>query len=135
MKEIEKIGLLLQGLLGRLIARKENLSITVDNGFEETNELLFNETGFELDKFIVMDYSESKDYISAFKGLNTVNLEMLADILFQTGIASGPEKAKIFLEKALQIMQLCNETDKTFSFERETKIAEINELLDDNGRA
>ncbi len=130
LREIEKIGLLLRSILNRIIGREENLAITIETQFGETKDMLFNEIGFDFDKFIALDQSASKDYIHQFKGFNSVNLELLAEYLYAIGVNLKPDQKQVFLKKALELYELCNQTDKTFSFEREAKIKEIeNDLL------
>jgi len=87
--------------------------------------MLFIEIGFDFDRFLTLDESASKDYISQFKGINPVNLELLAEILFIIGVNAKSDKKRIFLEKTLELYELCMLTDKTFSFDRETKIEMI----------
>jgi hypothetical protein len=135
LREIEKIGVLLRALIKKLVSGRENLSITIEKSFEETNEALLSEAGFDLRKILAMNQTGVREYISSFRGINTENLELLADIVFKLGINEEQEKITPFLELALQLLEMCSESDKTYSFERETKIGEIKSLLDDNGRA
>ena len=127
LREIEKIGMVLRAILNSLIGKKEEIEININ--FEKTNEQLINEIGFDLEKFLSLDLSSSKDYLSNFNGINTTNLVLIAEIISQFGINEQTENKKIYLEKALQIYELCNLTDKTFSFERESKINKIRNIL------
>ena len=129
LREIEKIGLLLRSILNSLSGRKENLAITIENHFEETKEMLFNEIGFEFDKFLTLNESASKDYLSQIKGINPENIEILAEIFYRIGVNWNLDKKSIFLEKALLLYEICNISDKTFSFIREAKIEEIKNAL------
>ena len=127
--EIEKIGTLLRMILNSFTGKNENITISNKCQFEKTKELLFNEIDFDFEKFLSFDISSSKDYILQFNGINTDNLELLAEIILQFSINEKSEKRKTYLEKALQIYELCNLTDKTFSFERESNITKIKKLL------
>jgi len=129
MREIEKIGTVLRAIINSLTGKKENLAITLENPFEETRELLYNETGFDLGKFLTMDEAASGDYIAQFKGINAENLELLAEITFQSGMSGAYETRKVFLEKALQLYEFSNRKDKTFSIERENKMEMIRKAL------
>ena len=129
MREIEKIGTVLRAIINSLTGKKENLAITLENPFEETRELLYNETGFDLGKFLIMDEAASGDYIAQFKGINAENLELLAEITFQSGMSGAYETRKVFLEKALQLYEFSNRKDKTFSIERENKMEMIRKAL------
>jgi hypothetical protein len=129
LREIEKMGIVLRAILGRLTGNNDNLAISIDNEFEQTNEQLFNETGFALKHFLSLDESESISYLSQFKGINTLNLELLADIILQIAENEPDDKKIAFLKKALLLYKLCESNDKTFSFERVDKISRIkNEL-------
>ena len=129
MREIEKIGMLLRSILGSLINKKENFSIEIQNPFAQTKELLFNEINFHLDKFLTLDESDTKEYLFKFNGINSANLELLAEILFQFGTSEQSDNKRIYLEKALQLYEMCNNADKTFSTPRENRISEIKNVL------
>lgn len=129
LKEIEKIGLLLRMILNKLTRREENYAITIEGQLQESKELLIKEIGFDLDKLIAFNNQEIKQYISQFNGFNGTNIEHLADILKEMGINKKLSESKGYLEKALALYELCNSLDKTFSFDRESKIAELNQVL------
>lgn len=128
LREIEKIGAVMRAILNRFTGNTENLAITVEKRFEQTKEQLFVETGLDLDEFLKLDMAETKKFIRHFNGINTVNLELLAEILLQSGIENKSVTDKLVLSKALILYELCNETDKTFSADRENKIEIIKRL-------
>lgn len=125
LREIEKIGAVMRAILNRFTGNTENLAITVEKRFEQTKEQLFDETGMDLDEFLKLDMTEIKEFIRHFKGINIVNLELLAEILFHLGMGNKSGNENIILSKALILYELCNETDKTYSTERELKIEMI----------
>jgi hypothetical protein len=125
LREVEKIGLVLRAILNGLFGAKENLAIIINSYFDKTNEELFNELGFDLKYFLILDESANKDYIARFSGINPKNLEMLADIIYQFGINELSDKKNTYWTKALQLYELCSKFDKTFSFDRENKIDKI----------
>jgi len=133
LREIEKIGILLKAILNNLFGKKENFATTLENQFEKTKELLINEINFDLDKFLYLNKSDSKDYLTKFKGINTENLELLGEIIFQFGINGQTDNKRLFFEKALQLYELCNAKDKTFSIERENRIKEIKSRKTEDG--
>ena len=129
MREIEKIGTLFRALVGRLTNSKEDYSLTAESHFEMTKEVLLNELGFDLDKYLTLDEESSNIYLLQFKGINPVNMELLAEVMAQLGRNNlSPEKSSYY-EKALQLYSLCERTDKTFSIVREKKIEEIKNAL------
>lgn len=129
MKEIEKIGSLLRAIIDRLIHLNQNEAIQAEDPFETTKELLFNEINFDLDKFLTLDEADCDAYLHQFTGVNSANLELLAEVFFQLGINSDSASQRMFLEKALQLYELCNTKDKTYSITREGKINEIRNIL------
>lgn len=129
MREIEKIGLVLRAILNSLSGRKENLAITLENQYIRTSEKLIHDVNFCLDKFIMMDESNSRNYLAQFKGINQENTELLAEIIFKIGIEEPEDRKKVILRKSLQLYNMCKEIDKTFSMERENRILEIMRLL------
>jgi hypothetical protein len=128
MREIEKIGVVLRSILGGLINKKEYLSIEIQAPFAQTKELLINEINFDIGKFVTFDEKAAREYLSGFNGMNPANLELLAEILFQYGISGQSDSQNNFLEKALQIYALCNDTDKTYSGPRENNIKKIKNM-------
>ncbi len=129
MREIEKIGLLLRAIIGSLINKKEDFSITAENHFEKAKEMLLNETGFDLNKFLTLNEAASNIYLLQFKGINPANIELLAEAMTQFGLNEQSGNKRMFFEKALQLYELCERTDRTFSFDRERKISEIKNAL------
>lgn len=129
LREIEKIGLILRAILGTLFNKTENLAIGIENPFEQTKELLIYEIGFDLDTFLTLDEPATKEYLSGFDGFNPSNLELLAEILYNSGLSGKAENNKIYLEKALQLYEMCSNIDKTYSGPRESRITEIKSML------
>ncbi|MEI7500404.1 MAG: hypothetical protein WCK84_08125 [Bacteroidota bacterium] len=129
MREIEKIGLLLRSIIDSLFNKKENLSITVENHFEKAKEMLLNEIGFDLNKLLTLNETDSNLYLLQFKGITSENIELLADAMAQFGIKEQSDHKRLFFEKAIQLYELCERRDKTFSINRERKIKEIVLLL------
>ena len=130
LREIEKIGAIVRAILGRITGKEQSEAIHVGQEFEQTTEWMKQETNLNLTKVLTLEKEPLKDYLSSFKGFNVTNLELLAEIFYQTGIRSPEEEKEKFLQKALQIYELCSDTDHTFSFDRERKMNEIRKLLE-----
>ena len=129
LREIEKIGLLLKAILNKLSGYKEKMEMLPEKYQEDTRELLSKEMGFYLDKFLMLDEPGAKEYINQFMELNTENLELLADILSETGLREKSDIQRVLFEKSLQLFEYCNLKDKTFSFDRENKIRGLKNML------
>lgn len=129
LREIEKIAIMLKFILNKLTGSKENSATAFEQQINEAKELLLTELNFDLEKFISLSEFDSAEYISHFKGNNPVNLELLAEIIFQTGIKHSKGDQTVYFDKALQIYELCNLTDNTYSIERENRINTLRNLL------
>lgn len=128
-REIEKIGLLLKVIFDKLVCKGENSAIIINEQYKAEKGMLLLETGFDLDQFLSLRIPEIESYILKFSGMHGQNIELLADILKVTGMQSGTQTQKMYLERALKLYEMCNLTDKTFSFDRENKISEIKNHL------
>jgi hypothetical protein len=126
LREIEKIGILLRMIFNKITQKKEEREVlSSEQQFAEAWRMLLPESGFDLEKLLVLEQKETADYIAGFKGLSTANIEVLGDILNEIGMNAGPETSKKYFEKALMLYELCNSAGKTFSFEREGKISQV----------
>lgn len=129
LREIEKIGALLRAIRQRLFGGKKNESIQPALVVDAAKEELMRETNFDLDKFLSPDTQFTNDYILSFAGFSTENIELLADFLSEIGINDNSSHSVMYLQKALQLYNLCNLKSKVYSFDRENKINSIRNAL------
>lgn len=129
LREIEKIGLILGYIRQKLFGGKESLSLTIENKFDTASTMLLEESEFNLNKFLSLNAEESNEYISDFKGFSIENIELLADLIFDICIADTSSNSKKYLEKTLQLYELCNLKSKTYSLKRENKIQTIKKQI------
>lgn len=132
LREIEKIGLIIRHIWQKLFGGNENTSLTVEKKINDVSEMLLNETGFDLNKFMLLNTQESNDYIVDFKGFSVENIELLADLMTQICFQRNSSDSKIYLEKALQLYELCNLKSSTYSLTRENKIDALKEAIKSN---
>ena len=130
LREIEKIGKILSAILQKMFGGKDNLAISLETRIENSKGMLINEINFDLDKFLELNIENSNEYISSLDGFNVENMELLADCLYQIGLNDTCDSSKKYLEKALQLYDLCNLKSKTYSFEREANIKAIKNALE-----
>ena len=118
--EIEKLGFFLQRLLANFLNGN-----SAENSIEAsdliTNEFK-NELDFDLPLFLSLSNDEMKKYLSNFK-FNEQHLEKLADLLAEMNTS------KIYLTRALELLDLVDEISNSFSFERNNKKIKIQQLL------
>jgi hypothetical protein len=129
LREIEKIGAIVSAIRQKIFGGKGNLAITLEHQIENAKGQLLNETNFDLDKFLDLNIEESNGYILSFEGFNVENTEILADCFSEIGFNGNLENSENYLEKALQLYNLCGEKSNTYSFERETNINAIKNIL------
>ena len=129
LREIEKIGAIMSAIRHKLFGGKENLSITLEQQVENAKGMLMNETNFDLDNFLDLDIEKSNEYISGFEGFSVKNIELLAECLSQIGFNDKCDSSRKYLEKALQLYEICNLKSKTYSFERAANVQAIKNAL------
>jgi hypothetical protein len=129
LREIEKIGLIVSAIRQKIFGGKGNLAITLENQIENAKSMLLNEINFDFDKFLNLNTNESNEYILNFAGFSVENIELLAECLSETGFSDNCDNSKKYLEKTLQLYNLCNLKSKTYSVERETNINAIKNAL------
>jgi len=122
MREVEKIGMIISAIGQKIFGGKGNTAITLEEQIKDAKDMLFNGADFDIDKFLNSTIQDSNKYISGFIGFNNDNIELFANYLFQIGLSNKSDNSKKYLEKALQLFELCNLQDKTYSFERESNI-------------
>ena len=129
LREIEKIGAIVSAIRQRLFGGKGNEAITLEHQIENAKGELLKESNFDLDKFLDPNTDYSNEYILSFAGFSAENIDLLAEYLSEIGFSDECDNSKKYLEKALQLYDLCNLKSKTYSFEREKKINAIKNVL------
>ena len=129
LREIEKLGIVILAIQQKIFGGSGPPAITPERQEAEAREMLLNEINFDLDRFLQMDQAESERYLSSYKGFSTGNIEYLAECLSRIGFSNQPEPARKYLEKALQLFEICNIKSKTFSLERENHISALSTAL------
>ena len=125
LREIEKIGAIINAIRKKIFGGKGNLSITLEKQIENAKEMLLSEVNFHFDKLFDLDLDCSNEYISSFEGFSVENIELFAESIAQIGFHDNCDNPEKYLEKALQLYELCNLKSKTYSFERENNIVAL----------
>ena len=128
LREIEKMAAILGAIRQKLFGGSDNLSLSVEKQFDETKDMLLNDAGFDLEKFMSVDKAEGNAYLSGIKGLSVENIELLAECVAGLGSGGKSDTFRLYYEKALQLYDYCNDKSKTFSLEREERIEAIKNL-------
>lgn len=125
LREIEKISILLRAIINKLIGNRENLAVSIGDQFSVTREMLLTEGGFDLETLLKNSESENESLFQKAIGFDSENIELLADLLVMLEAEPGSNKELLFKKKALELYEYIDLRDKTFSFERNTKIRNI----------
>ena len=126
LREIEKIGAIIQTIRQKLLGGTDKLSINIEQQVEEAKGMLLNDLDFDMDKFLALNDEAAFAYINKYPGFTVKNMEALALWLSEIGTANH---SNIYLEKALFLYEHCNTVSKTFSMERENNIDKIKGAL------
>jgi len=129
LREIEKIGRIMRAIRAKLSGGNDSLAITLKKATADLKEMLFNDANLDLEKLLVLDAAETDAYLNTLQGFSVENIELLAETLSGTGLKYD---STVFLEKALQLFEICSLRDRTFSFKRETNIRRVKDALHHN---
>lgn len=129
LREIEKIGKIISAIRKKLFGGKENAFSSSEKQYNDLSEMLLREVNFDLENLLSLDLEKAEEYLGSFRGLNVEGIEQLADIISEIGFTNSGRESAGYLEKAVQLYDLCNVLSKTYSLERETKIAAIKKAL------
>ena len=134
-REIIKFGTTINAFRQKIFGRSGNATITFDNQIDNSKGMLLDEINFDLDKFLGLKTAEAiNDYISGFDGFNVENIELLAESLSQIGFDDNCSNSSLYLEKALQLYELCTLKSKTYSFEREANVRALKDVVKISGK-
>ncbi|MGE5348693.1 MAG: hypothetical protein ACM3NP_05375 [Actinomycetota bacterium] len=129
LREIEKIGMVIRAIRQKLFGGTDELAVSVETQAETLKEMLLSEAYLDIDVLVALNPAETEKYLASLKGFNTENIELLAKTLTELSINGDSADSRTMLEKALQLYEICNLRDRTFSFEREAAVNQIQEVL------
>jgi hypothetical protein len=126
LKYLEKLSRVIAAMLGFR-----------DNGFPEDALKMADGTYRELLnidlKALTVEPTEKFSETIRKANYSASILDLLVQLTYETAIAfeqnRQPAEAHSFYRKTLELYRLLNEKDKTFSFEREMRIGEINKKI------
>jgi hypothetical protein len=128
LKYLEKLSRVIAAMLG---LREKGLPEDAVRLADETYKEML---GLDTDELGVMPVSEFAEIVRK-AGYSSTYLEALAKLSYETAcsfqLKGNMQYANSFFQKALDVFHLLNEKDKTFSFEREMLIADLEKLVED----
>lgn len=123
LREIEKISVLILGLIGRLRKAKsenrfEKEMVSVSEEFESSTEVnIYNVIGSEL--------ADLPGMLSNELGFDFRNMELMAELLIEFSSNMDEDQRRTALEKSIFLLELVDKESKVFSFERQIKINKL----------
>jgi len=127
--QIEQLGRVLGNMLAEFLRLKTAGQLY--HGIAVSNEQLKEELDLDIPTILALDSHSLHTYLSDRK-LTPDHMEILSKYLEETGLAmmeETPEEGKAYLHQALAMMDMIDETTKTFSFERMHRRTKIKEVL------
>ncbi len=134
IRQFEEMGIFLATLLRRILKMKEDRS-QQEVIFSVVRESLLKEANLDIDQVIILDENEFLDLVKEHFTSDD-QLEKLADILKVVGQevehSFSMTKANYIL-KSVFLYKYLQEKSTSYSFERRTKILELEELIHRTG--
>lgn len=127
--QIEQLGRVLGKIFADFLGLKS--SGQIEQGIEMTNEQLKSELDIDIDILVGLSKDELKKYLIERK-MTIGHFETLAEYIKEIGesnVAYDKNKAKIYLIKSLELLDLEDEMSKTISFERLNLKSKIENML------
>ena len=127
--QIEQIGKVLAKILSDFLGLKSSGNVT--QGIEISNESLQSELNIDIEKITALNKTELEVYVRNRK-LTESHLGLLSEYLKEVGIAKtkiDKSDAHLCLQKAIELLDIADETSKTMSFDRINSKSEIKNML------
>ena len=127
--QIEQLGRALGKILANFLGLKS--SGQIEQGIEVTIKQLKTELDIDIAELVVLSKDELKTFLVERK-MVIGHFETLAEYLKEIGnskISNDKKKAKIYLTKSLELLDLEDEISNTISFERQNLKTEIESIL------
>jgi hypothetical protein len=124
-KEIDKLGKVLAKAVSDLLGLKSKGRL--NDGVNVTNQTLRTELGIDLEMLAALPANKLLPFLVAEKKLSNVQLELIADLLFESAEHSPAAASKY--TGALSIYQAVTETEVNYSINRHFKTELIQRLL------
>ena len=131
MRQIEQFARVLGKILFDLLGLKNKGDIS--ESIEFTTRSLISELNIDLEKLTSIKRDELIDTLICKMGFNNGNLEILAEILMQTGDnyykMKNFHKGESFCQTSLTIYEYLDKSDNTYSFDRKEKMKSLIVML------
>lgn len=129
-RQLDQLGQVLAKMLGGLLGLKNKA--TLPGEMEQVNQSLKAELGFTSDEFTALADNEFMRILEIEKGFRNTHFEKLADLfLFLADHTPGNTKQTLLYEKSLLLYKHLEQTESTYSLERNAKTERISRKLNE----
>lgn len=128
-RQIDQMALVLAKLFSKILGLKEsgNYSLMADS----VNDILCSELNLSPDDLNTLNPLSFIDKLSSNKSFDSANIELLSEIFYELASSLPDDHAlKIMLfERSISMLEYIEFTEKTFSIERQKRIASLKILI------
>lgn len=128
LREIEKIGAMLLALVGKLKSISPGKQFTVERHRIDSD--IKSATGLSLEELLLLPVEDISGRLLGDSRFNEENITKLAEVLAAISELLPEAESDQALERELGILELIEREGKTYSFERQARIAMLKELMD-----
>ncbi len=129
LREIEKIRIVLEGLLNRLKGGNSDLP-KVNTDFDKVNKLFITDTRVDLNALLNTDSNQFDNIFKKENGYNEANIEQFADILTEMASKAEGNLKDQLNQKALETYEYVDALSNSFSFGRKMKMDALKKELE-----
>ena len=129
LREIEKIRIVMEGLLNRLKGGNSDLS-KVNTDFDKVNKLFITDTRVDLNALLNTDSNQFDNIFKKENGYNEANIEQFADILTEMASKAEGNLKDQLNQKALETYEYVDTLSNSFSFGRKMKMDTLKKELE-----
>ena len=123
LREIEKISVLILGLIARL--REAKAENRLDRERDSVSDEFESSSNVNIYKVIGSDLEDLPGLLSNDLGFDFRNMELMADLLIEFSSNMDEDQRRMAIEKSVFLLELVDRESKVFSFERQIKITEL----------
>lgn len=129
LREIEKIRIVLEGLLNKLKGGNSDLP-EINEDFDKVNHLFITDTRVDLNTLLNSDSNQFDNIFKKENGYNESNIEQFADILAEMADKAEGNLKNQLNQKALETYEYVDALSNSFSFGRKMKMDTLKKELE-----
>ena len=128
LREIEKIGAMLLALIGKLKSVSPGIQFAVERVRIDSD--LKSITGLSMEEILTLPVEDIASRLMGDSRFNDVNMERVAEIMALMADHLPEIESEQAMERELGILELIEREGKTYSFERQSRIALLKEIME-----